>query len=58
MMPSVLRYNRPATKAAQTSIAAALGASGQDANEAFAAFVDKLGLPRRLMSASAKIALS
>src|SRR5216684_2291401 len=49
MMPSVLRYNRPATEAAQTSIAAALGAPDQDASEAFAAFVDKLGLPRRLI---------
>ncbi len=49
MMPSVLRYNRPATEAAQKSIATALGARGQDASEAFAAFVDKLGLPRRLI---------
>jgi maleylacetate reductase len=49
MMPSVLRYNRPATEAAQESIATALGAPGQDASEAFAAFVDKLGLPRRLI---------
>src|SRR5258706_4344240 len=50
MMPSVLRYNRPATEAAQKSIATALGAAaGQDASEAFAAFVDKLGLPRRLI---------
>jgi len=49
MMPSVLRYNRPATEAAQKSIAAALGAPGQDASEAFAAFVDQLGLPRRLI---------
>ena len=48
MMPSVLRYNRPATEAAQTSIAAALGSPNQDASEAFAAFIDQLGLPRRL----------
>jgi alcohol dehydrogenase class IV len=48
MMPSVLRYNRPATEAAQKSIAAALGAPGRDASEAFAAFIAKLGLPRRL----------
>jgi maleylacetate reductase len=48
MMPSVLRYNRPATEQAQKSIAAALGAPELDAGEAFAAFIAKLGLPRRL----------
>jgi maleylacetate reductase len=48
MMPSVLRYNRPATEAAQKSIAAALGAPELDASDAFAAFIGKLGLPRTL----------
>src|SRR6201995_3752729 len=48
MMPSVLRYNRPATEAAQETVAAALGAPGQDAGEGFAAFIADLGLPRRL----------
>jgi alcohol dehydrogenase class IV len=48
MMPSVLRYNRPVTEAAQKSVAAALGAPGRDAGEAFAAFIAELGLPRRL----------
>jgi maleylacetate reductase len=48
MMPSVLHYNRPATEAAQKSIASALGAPDQEASDAFAAFIDKLGLPRRL----------
>ncbi|MBR1220637.1 iron-containing alcohol dehydrogenase [Bradyrhizobium sp. U87765 SZCCT0131] len=48
MMPSVLHYNRPATPAAQTAIAAALGAPGQDAGDAFAAFVAELGLPGSL----------
>lgn len=48
MMPSVLRYNRPATEAAQQAIAAALGAPGRDASEAFAGFIAELGLPRRL----------
>lgn len=48
MMPSVLRYNRPATERAQKSIAAALGAPELDAGEAFAAFIARLGLPRRL----------
>ncbi len=47
-MPSVLRYNRPATEAAQKSIAAALGAPGRDASEVFAEFTAELGLPRRL----------
>ncbi|MGY8681990.1 iron-containing alcohol dehydrogenase [Bradyrhizobium sp. UFLA05-153] len=48
MMPSVLRYNRPATEAAQMAVAAALGAPGRDASEAFAEFVAELGLPRTL----------
>jgi maleylacetate reductase len=48
MMPSVLRFNRPATERAQKSIAAALGAPEFDAGEAFAAFIAKLGLPQRL----------
>ncbi|WP_338821904.1 iron-containing alcohol dehydrogenase [Bradyrhizobium septentrionale] len=48
MMPSVLRYNRPATEAAQQTIGAALGTPGRDAGEAFAGFIAELGLPRRL----------
>jgi maleylacetate reductase len=48
MMPSVLRYNLPATGTAQKSVSAALGAPGRDAGEAFAAFIAELGLPRRL----------
>jgi maleylacetate reductase len=48
MMQSVLRYNRPATEAAQKSIAAALGAPELEASDAFAAFIGKLGLPRTL----------
>jgi maleylacetate reductase len=48
MMPSVLRYNRPATEAAQKSVAAALGSPERDASEAFAEFIAELGLPRRL----------
>ena len=48
IMPIVLRYNRPATEAAQKSIAAALGAPGRDASEVFAEFTVELGLPRRL----------
>ena len=48
MMPSVLRYNKPATAEAQESIAAALRAPELDASDAFAAFIGKLGLPRKL----------
>lgn len=48
MMPSVLQYNRPATRSAQGRIAEALGAKGQDAGEAFASFIQELGLPNRL----------
>jgi maleylacetate reductase len=48
MMPSVLRYNRPATLEAQKSIAAALRAPELDASDAFANFIGKLGLPRKL----------
>jgi maleylacetate reductase len=48
MMPSVLRYNRPATEEAQKSIAAALRAPELDASDAFAAGIGKLGLPRTL----------
>src|SRR6266436_5137667 len=48
IMPSVLRYNRSATEQAQKQISAALDAPELDASEAFAAFIAKLGLPRRL----------
>jgi maleylacetate reductase len=48
MMPSVLRYNRPATAEAQRMVAEALRSPDEDASQAFAAFIAKLGLPRRL----------
>jgi maleylacetate reductase len=48
MMPSVLRYNRPATERAQKSIAGALRAPELDASDAFAGLIGKLGLPRTL----------
>ncbi|MGB8607866.1 iron-containing alcohol dehydrogenase [Bradyrhizobium sp.] len=48
MMPSVLRYNKPATEQAQKSIAGALRSPDLDASDAFAAFIRKLGLPRKL----------
>jgi maleylacetate reductase len=48
MMPSVLRFNKPATEEAQKSIATALRAPGSDAGEVFAALIAKLELPSRL----------
>jgi maleylacetate reductase len=48
MMPSVLRYNRPATEEAQKSIAGALRSPELSASDAFAGFIGKPGLPRRL----------
>jgi maleylacetate reductase len=48
MMPSVLRYNKPATSEAQKLLAEALRAQNEDASDTFAAFVSRLGLPRHL----------
>jgi maleylacetate reductase len=48
MMPSVLRYNRPATEQAQHLLADALGAPGADASDTFRGFIAGLGLPGRL----------
>ncbi|WP_018316094.1 iron-containing alcohol dehydrogenase [Bradyrhizobium sp. WSM2793] len=48
IMPSLLRYNKPFTDDAQKRLAAALGAPGGDAADAFAEFVRQLGLPGRL----------
>ncbi|NGX94442.1 MAG: iron-containing alcohol dehydrogenase [Candidatus Afipia apatlaquensis] len=48
IMPSLLRYNQPFTEEAQKRLAAALGASGEMAADAFARFTRKLGLPSRL----------
>jgi maleylacetate reductase len=48
LMPHVLRYNLPATRAAQDRIAAALGAPGGSAAEALEQLVRDLGLPRSL----------
>ena len=46
--PSLLRYNKPFTEDAQKRLAAALGAPGDDAADAFAQFTRRLGLPGRL----------
>lgn len=48
MMPSVLRYNKPATGEAQKLLAEALRAPDLEASDAFANFIAQLGLPRRL----------
>ena len=48
IMPSLLRYNKPFTEEAQKRLAAALGASGIEAADAFAGFTKALGLPGRL----------
>jgi maleylacetate reductase len=48
IMPSLLRYNKPFTEEAQKRLAAALGASGSDAADAFSEFTRTLGLPGRL----------
>lgn len=48
MMPSVLRYNLPATEQAQAMISEALHAPGLAAADVFAKFVKDLGLPGRL----------
>ena len=48
IMPSLLRYNKPFTEDAQKRLAAALGAPGDDAADAFTQFTRRLGLPGRL----------
>ena len=48
MMPSVLRYNKPATGEAQKLLAEALRAPDLEASDGFANFIGQLGLPRRL----------
>ena len=48
MMPSVLRYNEPATQEAQRKLAEAFRSPGRSASETFAAFIQRLCLPTRL----------
>lgn len=48
LMPHVLRYNRAATEDAQRRIAAALGAAGREAADAFEQLIGELGLPGKL----------
>jgi maleylacetate reductase len=48
MMPSVLKYNKPATAASQDLLAEALHAPGSDVSETFRSFIYRLGLPGKL----------
>ena len=48
MMPSVLKYNKPAAAAAQKLIAEALHAPEVDVGETFRSFISQLGLPGKL----------
>ncbi|HEY0646263.1 iron-containing alcohol dehydrogenase [Phenylobacterium sp.] len=48
LMPHVLRYNRPVTEDAQRRLAAALGAAGRSAADAFEQLIQELGLPSKL----------
>jgi maleylacetate reductase len=48
IMPSVLRYNKPAIVQRQELIARALGAPDTEIADSFALLVERLGLPQRL----------
>jgi len=48
MMPSVLKYNKPATAGGQELLAEALHAPEADVSETFRSFISRLGLPGTL----------
>jgi maleylacetate reductase len=48
MLPSVLRYNLPATAKKQAMISAAMGQPGRPAADVVAEFIERLGMPRTL----------
>ena len=48
MLPSVMRWNRPANAARQELVAAAMGAPGQEADGLLDRFIGGLGMPRSL----------
>ena len=54
MLPSVLRYNKPATCAQQQRIAAALGRPDDEAADAIGALISALGMPRTLREVGVK----
>jgi maleylacetate reductase len=48
MLPSVMRWNKPANAAKQALIAAAMGQPGKDASDVLDGFIRGLGMPRGL----------
>ena len=48
MLPSVMRWNKPANADRQALIAAAMGHPGKDAGDVLDAFIRGLGMPRSL----------
>ena len=48
MLPSVMRWNKPANADRQALVAAAMGHAGEDAGDVLDAFIRGLGMPRRL----------
>jgi maleylacetate reductase len=48
MLPSVMRWNKPANADRQAMVAAAMGQQGQDAGERLDVFINGLGMPRSL----------
>jgi maleylacetate reductase len=48
MLPSVMRWNKPANAARQALVAAAMGHPGEDAGDVLDAFIRNLGMPRSL----------
>jgi maleylacetate reductase len=48
MLPSVMRWNRPANAGRQALVAAAMGHPGEDAADVLDAFIRGLGMPRSL----------
>jgi maleylacetate reductase len=48
MLPSVMRWNKPANAARQAQVAAAMGHPNEDAGDVLDAFIRGLGMPRSL----------
>ena len=48
MLPSVMRWNKPANAARQALVAAAMGHAGEDAGDVLDHFIAGLGMPRSL----------
>ena len=52
MLPSVMRWNKPANAERQAMVAAAMGHPGEDAGDVLDAFIGGLGMPRSLSAVS------